>query len=418
MTAGNTLETTVDTQAILDDVGSHWVVYASMPVIAAVLGYVTKRVAIEMMFRPLEFVGIRPFLGWQGVVPRNAERMIRISAGLLTERLITPGALVNRLDPAEVLREIEKPLLRTVDSATRAVMRQRHPQLWESLPAISQDLIVKQVQAGVPRLVHRLLAELRAHADELLDIEYIAVTTLRRDPRLTVRLIKEISRPEMRFIARCGIYSGFLLGLVQTAVWAATHEPVVLPLFGAIIGLSTDWLAIKLVFFPREPRTVLGLRIQGIFQRRRDEVARQYGDLLAGEVMTVPNVLDALLTGPGADRMAELVRGVVRQTVAEQAVLVRPLVSLTMGPTGLPDLQDAAADLAVRHLADAARQAGGYATRTMDVANTIAHKMRRLSRVEYEGLLRPAFRQDEWKLITVGAFIGLLVGELQLLLVH
>jgi hypothetical protein len=42
--------------------------------------------------------------------------------------------------------------------------------------------------------------------------------------------------------------------------------------------------------------------------------------------------------------------------------------------------------------------------------------MRRLTRVEYEGLLRPAFRQDEWKLIAVGAVIGALVGELQVLL--
>jgi hypothetical protein len=33
--------------------------------------------------------------------------------------------------------------------------------------------------------------------------------------------------------------------------------------------------------------------------------------------------------------------------------------------------------------------------------------------VEFERLLRPAFRQDEWKLIAV---IGGLVGELQVLL--
>ena len=32
---------------------------------------------------------------------------------------------------------------------------------------------------------------------------------------------------------------------------------------------------------------------------------------------------------------------------------------------------------------------------------------------EYEGLLRPAFKQDEWKLISVGAVLGFLIGELQ-----
>ena len=32
---------------------------------------------------------------------------------------------------------------------------------------------------------------------------------------------------------------------------------------------------------------------------------------------------------------------------------------------------------------------------------------------EYEGLLRPAFKQDEWKLVALGAALGFLVGELQ-----
>jgi hypothetical protein len=37
-----------------------WAIYASMPVIAAVIGYLTKRVAVEMMFGPVEFRGIPP----------------------------------------------------------------------------------------------------------------------------------------------------------------------------------------------------------------------------------------------------------------------------------------------------------------------------------------------------------------------
>jgi hypothetical protein len=70
----------------------------------------------------------------------------------------------------------------------------------------------------------------------------------------------------------------------------------------------------------------------------------------------------------------------------------------------------------VAYLPSTALHAMDYATEAMDVADTIASRMRRLSRVEYERLLRPAFRQDEWKLIAVGAVIGALVGELQVVL--
>jgi hypothetical protein len=50
------------------------------------------------------------------------------------------------------------------------------------------------------------------------------------------------------------------------------------------------------------------------------------------------------------------------------------------------------------------------------VANMVEQRMLALTPVQYEGLLRPAFRQEEWKLIAVGGVIGFAVGELQVLL--
>ena len=116
---------------------------------------------------------------------------------------------------------------------------------------------------------------------------------------------------------------------------------------------------------------------------------------------------------------------------AEQALAARPgiasriaenpgahgqQVSVTIGARKFQDIKHAAANRAVSYFSSTALHASAYATGAMDVADTIAGRMRRLSRVEYEALLRPAFRQDEWKLITVGAMIGALVGELQVLL--
>ncbi|MBP2321314.1 uncharacterized membrane protein YheB (UPF0754 family) [Kibdelosporangium banguiense] len=390
-----------------------WAVLVVMPFVAAALGYVTKRIAIEMMFRPLRFVGIpHTFLGWQGVVPRNAERTIRIAAELLTTRLLDAREVFARVDAGLLAKELELGLLIEVDAITRDVMAKHHPGLWEALPVLAQDVIVKQVQAGSPEAVRKIVEALQDNIDQVLDIKEMAVSTLRRDPALMVRLVKDISRPEMAFIARSGIYFGFVLGLVQTLVWALTREPIVLPLFGMCIGWTTDWLAIKLVFFPRERK----FGFQGIFQKRRDEVAQQYGKLIADEVMTVPNILQAVLNGPRADRLKALVHKVVWQTVDEQASLARPVVMAAIGADRLKEMKREAAIKAVERLPDTIRHAEGYLTETLDVGNTIATKMRDLTRAEYEDLLRPAFRRDEWKLIAVGAAIGFLVGELQVLL--
>ncbi len=402
--------------AVLHDLAAHWPLYALMPVVAALIGYVTKRVAIEMMFRPLEFVGIPPLLGWQGVVPKHGGRMAAVATELLTANLLDLREVFGKIDPVIITCELEQPLLRAVDHIARDVLAEHHPRLWEVMPTLAQEMLVKQVQASAPRLVREFLADVRENLDEVLDVQHMTVERLTRDRALLVRLIRETSRPEMAFIARMGIYFGFGLGLVQAVVWAFTREPLVLPIFGGCIGLLTDWLAIKLIFVPREPVRVGRVIFQGKFQRRRAEVARQYGELIANEVLTVGNLLDALLHGPRSDRLAAMVSRMVASAVDEQAALAKPVLTMAVGGTRLREMKQAAATKALEQVPATARYAEGYLTEAMDVAKMIEQRMLALTPLEFEGLLRPAFRQDEWKLIAVGGVIGFLVGELQVLL--
>ncbi|HVW44295.1 MAG TPA: DUF445 domain-containing protein [Amycolatopsis sp.] len=395
------------------DLAAHWPLYAAIPFIGALIGYVTKRVAIEMMFRPLEFVGVSSIrLGWQGIVPKHGGRMAAIATDLLTSNLLDLKEIFARIDAGRMTHAIEQPLLRAIDDIARDVLAEYQPRLWEALPPMARELIVKQVQAAAPRLVGELMDEIRENLDEVLDVKHMAVQHLTADKALLVRLIRETSRPEMAFIARCGIYFGFGLGVVQAVVWALTKNPWVLPIFGGCIGLFTDWLAIKLIFVPRNPVRVGRWTLQGKFQRRRAEVARQYGELIAREVLTWPNLLDTILRGPRSDQLVVMVRRVVAKAVDEQA---GRLVSATIGPARLREMKEAAAARTLERLPDTVRHAETYLTEAMDVANMVEMRMLALTPVEYEGLLRPAFRQEEWKLIAVGGVIGFVVGELQVL---
>lgn len=67
---------------IVADVREWWWVYLSMPLVAALIGWFTKLVAIEMMFKPIDFVGFKigkiP-IGWQGMIPRQAPKMAAIA---------------------------------------------------------------------------------------------------------------------------------------------------------------------------------------------------------------------------------------------------------------------------------------------------------------------------------------------------
>ncbi len=50
-----------------------------------------------------------------------------------------------------------------------------------------------------------------------------------------------------------------------------------IPFISAFIGYFTNWIAIKMLFHPKNPVTVLGITFQGIFPKRQKQFAQKLG---------------------------------------------------------------------------------------------------------------------------------------------
>ena len=75
---------------------------------------------------------------------------------------------------------------------------------------------------------------------------------------------------------------------------------------------------------------VFGVTVQGLFLRRRTEVAAEYGALIADEIITPRKVIQAILSGPMSDRVVAMIARHVEQAIDRNAGLARPLVVLTV----------------------------------------------------------------------------------------
>lgn len=390
-----------------------WAIYASMPLIAAAIGYLTKRVAVEMMFRPVEFRGIPPFLGWQGVIPRYAPRMAATLTDLMLSRLLTTKDLFERLDPKDLTTQLQEPMRRTIDELTREIMGRHQPLVWESMPEVARKAVIWSVQRQAPKMVERLVEDLKRDPDSVIDLRAVAVDALTRDRALLVRLIRQLGTNEFMFMIRVGAPFGFVLGCLQAGVWALTHNEWIVPVSGGLVGLTSDWAALQMIFRPVQSRRILGIRFQGIFHRRRVQVIEDYSRLLAEEILTPSNLIDAMLTGPQADKLLALIEREVDGAVSSQVGLAKPLMVLAVGGRQYQEMRESIVASAVVRMRESLDEVGAYAAEALDVGGVITAKMKLMTDEEYEGLLRPAFKQDEWKVILVGGVLGFLVGELQ-----
>lgn len=406
---------------IIEDLGQRWYMYLAMPVLAAIIGYVTKIVALWMMFKPLNFVGIPPFLGWQGIIPRKAATMASIATDTMTQELISPKDIFDKIDSKRVAQEMEKPILAMADELTREVAGRYYPGLWESLPEQGKKIIIRRIQAEAPKLVESIFDDISANIDQVLDLKHMIVTNLVRDKELLNRIFKEVGQKEFAFIRNSGLYFGFAIGCVQAIVWLLvwqfTYGWLVLPAFGLFVGWFTDWLALKMVFRPQYPTRYVFFTWHGLFIKRRAEIGEQYGELIAAEIITSKTLIEGVLNGPLSDKLFQMIQKQVQKTVDSTASVAKPLVVLTVGSKNYQEMKTTISEKIIEQIPDQLSHMEQYAEDAMDLKNVIGSKMRTLTPEQFEGLLRPAFQQDEWILITVGALLGFIVGEMQVALI-
>ena len=345
--------------------------------------------------------------------------MSSIACDTLTSRLIKPKEIFSRLDPVRVAQELEKPMLPIVEQITHEVMSHYQPGLWESIPENVKKLLIKRIQQESPAMVRQLMQQTKDNLDEVFDLKEMVVTNLTKDKNLLNKIFLESGKEEFKFIQNSGIYFGFLIGLVQMGAWLLTHNVIIMPIFGLFTGWFTDWLALKMIFLPQTPKKYLGIfKWHGLFLKRQKEVSSAYGALIAQEVLTPSNMIESILKGKLSDNLFHMIQKNVQQMVDEQAGVLKPIVVLTVGSEKYKSMKESITQKMILQLPMALKHIEKYAEDAMDIKNTLVTKMQELTPEEFEGVLRPAFKQDEWILITVGAVLGFMVGELQVLLME
>jgi uncharacterized membrane protein YheB (UPF0754 family) len=400
------------------DVAVNWFIYLSMPFIAAFVGYTTKLVALQMLYRPIEYVGIGPF-GWQGVVPRRAGKTAALTIQMLTDKLLKPEEILEKIDAKQIVEALREPLTKVIDEMGRDLAEQVRPGLWDSLPDVGRRAILARMHAAAPRIVDNLLAEMKADLPRFIDLQYLAVTILVKNKEQLNDLMKGMGGAAFKFIRRSGIYFGFAIGLVQMVAWGFFHNPWIMPGFGFFTGFVSDWLALNLIFIPREPKKFLGfIPVQGVLHAERDNVTRDYARLIANDIFSPDVLFEAILHGPTSERIFAAIEREISAEVDKQAGFAQPLITLAIGTKRYREMKDAVAQMVVERLPNTIQEAKDYATKAFDVENLIVEKMNKLSPAQFEAILRPVFKDDEMLMVTVGAVLGFLVGELQVIFVE
>ena len=391
--------------------------FISIPIISGIVGWGTNVLALKMTFYTLEFWGIKPFLGWQGIIPSKAEKMAKISVNLWTTKLINVKELFEQLDPSKVAEEMRPQFDRISKEIMDEVMAKQSPEIWNKIPESVKRMTYARISRDMPDIVSEIMTDVKDNIEEVFNIEEMVVQRLTSDKQLMVEMFLNCGKEEFKFIERSGFYFGFLFGLIQMAVWYYFPEWWILPLAGLIVGYATNWLALKLIFEPINEKSVLGMKFQGLFIKRQNEVAEEYAKMLTDEIFTFDRIFAAIINGTTKDRFVNLVLKHAERGIDEGVGISKPVVNLVAGKRNYEKMKNVVLDKVIREMPVSVKPVFSYADDAMDLETVFRTKMQALTPIEFVGFLRPVFQEDELKLILIGAVLGMAAGFAQLYLV-
>lgn len=391
-------------------------IYIAMPLISAIIGYATNVIAIRMTFYPLEYKGIKPFWGWQGIIPSKAEKMAVKATELLTRDLFKPREVFSRLDIGEISRLADEDLRQMASQIVDAVLCSRVPLAGTFMGRNLRPAIQRAVEEAIPSVVSNTMEKVKDRIEDIIDLKTMAVNAMKDDKALINKIFLDLGGKQFRFIETSGAWLGFLFGLGQILTMHYTHHWVMFVLYGIFIGYITNYLAIKMIFEPVEPRKIGPFRFWGLFMRNQRAESFKYADIIAGRILTAENLFFYIFR----DRGNSITRSIMREEVSKvvDAVVGRmpALVKIALTEQKVQELKSVTLFSLMSELPLHLGVIYPYAERSLDIRNSIGEKMANLPPAKFIDFLRPAFQEDEWKLILVGSILGGVAGFLQSLL--
>eukprot|EP00933_Yihiella_yeosuensis_P048705 TRINITY_DN4505_c0_g1_i2.p1 TRINITY_DN4505_c0_g1~~TRINITY_DN4505_c0_g1_i2.p1 ORF type:complete len:481 (-),score=103.05 TRINITY_DN4505_c0_g1_i2:179-1621(-) len=390
--------------------------YASIPVVSVCFTWWHVWLGIQMCWYPIEFWGIPPVLGWQGIVPRRANIMAERSCDLMIGNLITIEEVINKIEPDDFFSKLGQPLGECCAAVLEKLAQARCPQVWQLMPQAAKEELHIKVMEETRSMFRPVVDDIKQNINRIFNIKEMAVEALCEDKPLLVAMFQEIGRKEFTFVLHVAAVMGFFLGIIQMLLFSYFHAPWSLPVSGLIIGYFTNWLAITLIFRPVMPHLLCGgyVNFQGVFLKRQQQVATELSTMICKHLIYARRMLETIMRNPdNLDKVLDIYQQHMDTAIEKSVGKAKYAVKLFAGKDALPEVKKQVLDITIEELPKHSKPIEDYMDRTFDLANIIGPRLAGLPPQEFEGMLRPVFQEDEWMVLLLGGVLGVMVGCVQ-----
>jgi uncharacterized membrane protein YheB (UPF0754 family) len=189
------------------------------------------------------------------------------------------------------------------------------------------------------------------------------------------------------------------------------------PFVGAFIGWLTNYVAIKMLFRPREPWRFLGLSLQGVMPKRQRDIALKIGEVVEEELLKSEDILKAINTEELRAHLAVVIETRLDRFLREKLFRGEFLYEKVLAREVVQRVKRGLITELVNLFPIEVEATIGQLVEKVDIRKIVAM---RVEQFEFERLERLVYRVATTELnwvVYLGGVLGFIIGLLQVLFI-
>jgi len=189
-----------------------------------------------------------------------------------------------------------------------------------------------------------------------------------------------------------------------------------IPIISAFIGWFTNWIAIKMLFHPKEPVKILGITFQGIFPKRQRQFAAKLGAVVANELLHFDEIIGRIKDPEHLRELAPFIEKHIDEFLGVKLKEKLPVISMFVGEGTLNKIKEGLLEEIEVLLPQVIDRFTGKLSASIDVEKIVSDKVSNFSSDKLEEILL-SIMQKEFRFVEIlGGVLGFLIGVVQVLL--
>ena len=189
----------------------------------------------------------------------------------------------------------------------------------------------------------------------------------------------------------------------------------IFPIVGALTGWITNWIAVKMLFHPKEPKNFFLLKVQGVFPKRQSIMAEKLGHIVASELFSIDDVVEKMKSSENKDVFIFIEKKI------DDFINVKLLESMPMLAMFLnDDLKNKIKSTLLKEITEVIPGViDSYAHKLkseIDVKSVVYDKVVNFSSDKLEEILYSIMKKEFKFIELLGGLLGFIIGFIQLVI--